>query len=291
MNLEPNIPLLRANALNLLGNLHSDQGRVDQARECFEASLAIFRELGDRRGESSALNNLGNLHCDQGRMDETLECYEAALAIYRELGDRQGEGVLLGNLGQLHSDLGWMEKARECFEGSLMIARELGNLLSEGWTRADYADHLLKTSEWVSARKMLEQSQQISEELSMKDCLACLHPKWARYWLLVHEEQSFGEGFQPAKQEGWQDASPTGEDTPAKPQAALDKALHHLDVAKGYLADIGGTWETEFGQEITKARRTILEFAAKYGLSEQVTDLAAEQTAEDELREQDEAAG
>ncbi|MEO1510382.1 MAG: tetratricopeptide repeat protein, partial [Cyanobacteria bacterium J06633_23] len=48
------------------------------------------------------LNNLGLVYKDQGRWDEAIQCYEQSLAVYRELGDRHGEGLTLENLGDVY---------------------------------------------------------------------------------------------------------------------------------------------------------------------------------------------
>jgi hypothetical protein len=38
-----------------------DRGRLDEARDYFEQSLAIRHEVGDRPGEAPTLNNLGGV--------------------------------------------------------------------------------------------------------------------------------------------------------------------------------------------------------------------------------------
>ena len=58
-------------------------------------------ELGDRVAEGEALNNLGCLYHDQGRLDEARSAYEEALAMHREVGNRRFEGYALGDLGRL----------------------------------------------------------------------------------------------------------------------------------------------------------------------------------------------
>ncbi len=116
-----------------LGGLHKDHGRMEEAREHYEAALAIHREVGNRRSEGIVLGSLGTLHGDQGRMKEAREHHEAALAIYREMGDRSNEGIVLGNLGNGHRQQGQMEEARKHFEAALAIHREAGNRYNEGF--------------------------------------------------------------------------------------------------------------------------------------------------------------
>lgn len=54
-----------------------------EAREHFEQSLAIARELGNRASEGWALCNLADLLGDQGQVTEAHGHLELALSIHR----------------------------------------------------------------------------------------------------------------------------------------------------------------------------------------------------------------
>jgi serine/threonine protein kinase/tetratricopeptide (TPR) repeat protein len=88
----------RANGLKLLGVAHEVSGRFELADECFEQSLALLRELGDRRNIGFMLNNLGVIAHLQGDYELAVVRYEEALAIFREIGERTWELPTLGNL-------------------------------------------------------------------------------------------------------------------------------------------------------------------------------------------------
>ena len=62
------------------------QGDYPAARARHEESLAIWRQLGDRRGIAASLGNLGTVACDQGDL-------ASARALHEEsLGDPAGTG-------------------------------------------------------------------------------------------------------------------------------------------------------------------------------------------------------
>ena len=54
------------------------------------------REVGDQRSEITALGNLGNAWDDLGETQKAVGFHEQSLAIAREVGDRRGEGRALG---------------------------------------------------------------------------------------------------------------------------------------------------------------------------------------------------
>ena len=88
----------RANGLKLLGVAHEVSGRFAEAQECFEQSLALLKELGDRRNLGFMLNNLGVIAHLGADYREAVRRYTEALEIFREIGERTWELPTLGNL-------------------------------------------------------------------------------------------------------------------------------------------------------------------------------------------------
>ncbi len=101
-------------------------GRLDEARDAFERSLAILRDLKDVRGEAMVLNSLGGLLRDLGRLDDARNAFERSLAIRRDLNDARGEAIVLNSLGWLHRELGEPESAVEL----LTLRREIQKRLA-----------------------------------------------------------------------------------------------------------------------------------------------------------------
>src|SRR5438093_1142913 len=58
------------------GALHMSLGDLDTARALFEKSLALSRELGDKRGMAASLNTLGIVAHQQGSYDTSRTLYE-----------------------------------------------------------------------------------------------------------------------------------------------------------------------------------------------------------------------
>ncbi len=65
-----------------------------------KTGLASARVLGNRQAEAWMLNNLGMAYGRQ-RMPEAIECFEQALAIYRDLGDVRGESRAATNVAAM----------------------------------------------------------------------------------------------------------------------------------------------------------------------------------------------
>jgi predicted ATPase/class 3 adenylate cyclase len=91
------------------------------ARLCYEESLAICQEAGDRRGEMLSRSMMGSPAHLEGDVDEE------AVAFCREVGNQWNLGWLLLNLGHRAKQQGDRERAYERYKESLAIFRELGN--------------------------------------------------------------------------------------------------------------------------------------------------------------------
>jgi tetratricopeptide (TPR) repeat protein len=95
------------------------------AKHYHEQALHIYRELGNRRGESQALVNLGYFFYGLGDYDQARAYCEQARQVHRELGNRQGECYALNNLGLACACQGDYAQAKAYLEQSLDIGRAI----------------------------------------------------------------------------------------------------------------------------------------------------------------------
>jgi tetratricopeptide (TPR) repeat protein len=91
--------LARATALHALAYLTLDQGRIEDARTMFEASLSVKRKIGDEPGRALSLTGLGVAAMNQGDYDSAQQCFVESLAIGRSQGDDRLVAKTLSNLG------------------------------------------------------------------------------------------------------------------------------------------------------------------------------------------------
>jgi predicted ATPase/DNA-binding SARP family transcriptional activator len=112
-------------ALNQLGIALSNLGDLDGGIVCHEEGAAISRRLGDGIRLSAALNNLGYCLLRRGRYDRALALFQEGLAACRHIGHRTGESVMLGNLGLAALFEGRRAAALSFFRRALLIDREL----------------------------------------------------------------------------------------------------------------------------------------------------------------------
>jgi tetratricopeptide (TPR) repeat protein len=74
-----------------------------------------------------ALNNLGAAYAELRLFEEAIDCCQQALAIFRETGDRYGEGLALSNLGFAYRELRQPGQAAECWREAAAAMRDAGD--------------------------------------------------------------------------------------------------------------------------------------------------------------------
>jgi tetratricopeptide (TPR) repeat protein len=151
--------------LNNLGVVYEAQRRWDDAIDCYQHSLIIFQGLKDRQGESISLNNLGNVYNLQYKWDKAIESYLHSLTIKEELGDRHGQGKTLNNLGMVYNSQSRWVQAIECYEYSLKIYQELGDLHGEGQSLNNLGNVYNLQHQWAEAIDCYQKDLAISRKL------------------------------------------------------------------------------------------------------------------------------
>ncbi len=118
---------LRAKALLAAARLAFNQSNYDQGEALAQEGLALFRELGDKRGIALSLNRLGVAAWRRGDFRSARVLLEEDLTLFREMGDQDRVAWSLFMHGLLDNKQGEYARASSRFEESLALFRKLGN--------------------------------------------------------------------------------------------------------------------------------------------------------------------
>ena len=158
-------PAIRAKALLGQGSLAWRQADYLVATSSTEASLAIWRELGDKAGIVQALNILGAIFKEQEDAPAALAYFEESLALAREANDRRAIARALNNLGALAFDRGDYGAARLFYLESLALKKEIGARSQIAITTFNLAEVLLEQADHEGAWSRYEDSLLVFREL------------------------------------------------------------------------------------------------------------------------------
>ncbi len=122
-----------AASLGLIGRTFQWQGERDQAATLLQESLALFRELGDEWDVAQILIHLGDIQLRQGNYEQANTFLEASLNLLKKLGDKWRLALALGALGENFRRQGNYQQAESHFQQGLAIYQELNNTVDVLW--------------------------------------------------------------------------------------------------------------------------------------------------------------
>ncbi len=160
-------------AWNGLGIVRADRGDYDGAREAFERSLEVRRDMGDETRVASALNNLGALALFREDYAAAKQSYEQALAILRGGTYTPNLAAVLENLGVVQLMLGDLDASIAALEEGHALATEHGDLRAASSTAAWLGRALVDRGELDRAAALLDTSTGLAEQIGHRQGVAC----------------------------------------------------------------------------------------------------------------------
>jgi serine/threonine-protein kinase len=115
----------RAESLLKRGEAMETRGQWNRARQEYESSLEIFREIKDGGGEASALFARGRLESAVGNWSRARADLDSAASVYRIYERPAGQARALVVLGNLERDLGNPDRADAHYGRASTLAEEL----------------------------------------------------------------------------------------------------------------------------------------------------------------------
>ncbi|MFF3272158.1 BTAD domain-containing putative transcriptional regulator [Streptomyces chrestomyceticus] len=118
-----------AKCINNLGDLHLQVGNVELARQTYETSLALTKNVGSLSDVATMQANLAGLlsaSADRHDVASGMDMFRECLFTFRRLGDRKNEGNALIGLGKAHFGLGQFTEAATHHQQALTLARSIG---------------------------------------------------------------------------------------------------------------------------------------------------------------------
>jgi len=101
-------------------------GNQEEALRLWKTALNLFKEKGDKKGESICNANIGVYLKDTGKMDKALRIFTELLKVDREIGYKEGEAICLANIGSIFGRKGDLNQGLRYRYESLMINCEIG---------------------------------------------------------------------------------------------------------------------------------------------------------------------
>lgn len=161
-------PGLLADCLNHLA-ITRDQARSAQALELYRRALAIYEDLGDRRGRVRCHNNLGILFTRACEWAQAEREFEAALELSRAAGLTDFWGVGALNLGVVALHAGDHERARDLLGEAFAVFATTKNKEYELYALFNLAHLERERGEHLLAAEMYDVTSAAASQLGQSD--------------------------------------------------------------------------------------------------------------------------
>jgi tetratricopeptide (TPR) repeat protein len=152
-------------SLGSLGGLAGRRGAYDEARRWFEESLAISRDLDNRRGIAACLHNLSTIAYLQEDYVESRRLRLETLDICRQIGYRWGIASSLKSLGDVACRLEDPAGALRYLGESLTLLREDGDRRGQAYALNSLGTVAHDIGEGQAARQYFRQALEAAVEI------------------------------------------------------------------------------------------------------------------------------
>lgn len=161
-----------ATVLVTLGSLLRLQSDWASARARLEEAMTIAQELNDKHLIASALRNLGIISEFQDNYANARALIEQSLRLCREIGDQHEIANSLSNLGNIAQQQGDYAEARKLYQEILAIHRQAGAKWNVAATLTNTGNLVHSEGAYAAAQKFHEQALEIMRELGDKRGMA-----------------------------------------------------------------------------------------------------------------------
>ena len=161
------VPSLRAQVLERYGQHWSLIDRT-RAREYYEQSYALYREVDDTASVSRMLNNLGWITWVTGDYERSRQLNQENLKLQEWRGDQRGIGNTLDMLGLVSKHLGEMDEAERLHRESLACMHAIGADRDIARLLLDLSYTLIWNGKFHAAVEQAEESRKIYEKLGLE---------------------------------------------------------------------------------------------------------------------------
>jgi two-component system response regulator AtoC len=253
-------PLIVAQALNVMGVIHFNTSRYDEAISYYEQSAFLREREGDVNALSASYNNLALAYQTKGEYDKALGYYNKSLEIKKVQNNRAGIAAGYLNLALLNLDLHDYEEAKKKCMESLDISLDLGHTRLAAENYSTMGDIEFKRGHHDSAEEHYRRSLDLAHSLETINEEMGAHRRLAKLYLTKQRFKEAREAIEHAAQLDAQIGS-------RFETAQIEMILGDLDHAEGRDSQAIQHYESAAGAYATVSKyRLVAPALAKIGL-------------------------
>lgn len=186
--------LAKIDAANAHQDQDHDSPRWSKAKSRCDEAYTIYRRLKDIRGQARALEHMGKISFDRGRIREAQSSFELAMDLHERLKNSLGRAQMMTQIGWMHWELGSFKQAKKITQQALNLCRGIGYTTQEFKCLLVLAGVAQECHQDDDARQWMEQAQRKAQYIDDATCqadlllVACHQHRVLRQWRQCEED-------------------------------------------------------------------------------------------------------
>jgi predicted ATPase/class 3 adenylate cyclase len=152
-------------ALTILADQAQSHSDYDQALALAEEGRELFRKTGNKWGVRHTLLTLGNIARAQENFEQAQKFYEESLMLAKEIGDQEGVGVALLCIGLVAEKQGDDERVVELYEEALQIEKAIKGKLATALVLGSMGMTCIRLGDYEKGETLLEEHIEICQKM------------------------------------------------------------------------------------------------------------------------------
>ncbi|MBU8892145.1 MAG: tetratricopeptide repeat protein [Bacteroidales bacterium] len=154
----------KAESFKNIGIYYWNKSDYYEAWKYFEASLKIYRDIGNKKGIADCLLGFGIVHFFQSNYSQALNYFNQSLKINEQIKDVKMVSVCLNNIGEVYKMQENFPEALKYYQKTLKIAIEIRNDKEISTSYTNIGEIYTKLGNYSFAQDYLQKSLKIAEK-------------------------------------------------------------------------------------------------------------------------------
>jgi tetratricopeptide (TPR) repeat protein len=169
------VDITKAQAMQSLGTLFSNQGKYEVALSYLVEAILLFEACHDQIGLLAANIAIGTVYGRQRNFEEAIPRFREVVRLARKLGQKSMLMMALNNLAIASNLVGRTGMVKEYLEEALTLAKDIGNQRWQAMIEQDFGRILLDTGQVQMGGELIRSGLQLATKLhSQPDVLSAL---------------------------------------------------------------------------------------------------------------------
>ncbi|MHA1888255.1 MAG: tetratricopeptide repeat protein [Promethearchaeota archaeon] len=177
-----NLPRKEAQATNRLAINCLSKGEVEKASQLLHRTISLAQNI-DPIMTIQARNNLVTIFLKEGQLQEGMKELKECVRIAKEINFSYGLSIMMSNYAEVLQKLGNFNKATKIYEEAIEFTSNIGDYKNLALIFANYSEFLVRKGALIEAEKILQETAELYQDIEDKTGYPLFLHSYAQFWI------------------------------------------------------------------------------------------------------------